>query len=235
MATGSAAARRRLRHSHRPARLSGALVCIRADLALRRHPAREPAVTRLEDTVIDLVDDSSTAVKAIDAVMRACQRRLTTAERLAETARNRKKMRRRRLLLEVLCEVQAGVLSMLERNYRRDVELAHGLPRGTRNPGDGVPGRRRYRDVRYRKFGLVVELDGRAAHPAHDKDRGDIRDNELLEAEDVRTLRYGWKPVAGQPCETAAQVARLVRLGGWTGTPVPRGPDCPVALLTASP
>jgi hypothetical protein len=209
----------------------GLRVHIRSDLAARRHPAREPAVTRLDDTVVDLVDDSTTAERAIDVLMRACQKRLTTAGRLRQTADKRKKMKRRRLLHEVLSEVSDGVLSMLERNYRRDVEIAHGLPRGVRNRGEGVAGRRRYRDVRYKKFGVVVELDGQAAHPAHDQDRDDIRDNELLETEGSRTLRYGWKPVAGRACATAAQVGRVLNQGGWTGSPRPCGPDCTIVLL----
>jgi hypothetical protein len=213
----------------------GLHIHIRRDLAARRHPAREPPTTRLEDTVIDLVDRAPTAECAIDVVMRACQRRLTTATRLARTAGRRKKMSRRQLLLDVLADVQAGVLSMLERNYRRDVEIAHGLPCGARNRAEGIPGRRRYRDVRYQKFGLVVELDGQAAHPPNEKDRDDIRDNELAETESVRTLRYGWKPVTARPCETAAQVARVLRQGGWTGSPNPCGPDCPVGLPTVPP
>jgi hypothetical protein len=213
----------------------GLSVHVRHHLAERRHPARKPPVTRFEDTVVDLVDDSSTAEAAVDVVLRACQRRLTTATRLSQAARRRKKLSRRRLLFDVLAEVHAGVLSPLERTYRRDVEVAHGLPRGARNQPEGQPGLRRYRDVRYQKFGLVVELDGQTAHPAHDKNRDDIRDNELLEAEGVKTLRYGWKSVAGRPCETAAQVARLLKQAGWTGTPRPCGAGCPIVQIMASP
>jgi len=212
----------------------GLRVHIRSDLAARRHPAREPAVTRLEETVVDLVDDSTTAERAIDVLLRACQRRLTTAEKLRQTADQRKKMKRRRLLHDVLAEVHDGVLSILERNYRRDVEIAHGLPRGVRNQAEGVAGRRRYRDVRYRKFGVVVELDGEAAHPAHDQDRDDIRDNELVEIEGTRSLRYGWKPVVGRACATAAQVARVLKQGGWQGNPHPCGPECALGQLRRS-
>lgn len=171
---------------------------------------------------------------AIDAVVRACQQRMTTAGRLGQTARKRKKLRRRRLLLDVLSDVRAGVLSVLERNYRRVVEVAHGLPCGTRNRAEGASGHRRYRDVRYRRFRLVVELDGQAAHPAHDRDRDDVRDDELVETEGTATLRYGWPAVAGRPCATAGQVARMLRQGGWTGAPKACGPGCPIANLVVS-
>lgn len=126
----------------------------------------------------------------------------------------------------VLAEVRQGVQSTLERDYFRDVERAHGLPRGDRNQPEGEPGRRRYRDVRYQRYHLGVELDGRAAHPVDGKDTDDIRDNTLLEDEGVRTLRYGWKAVAGRPRATAGQVARLLRQGGWSGTPRRCRPGC---------
>jgi hypothetical protein len=79
-----------------------------------RRVARDSPWTRLEETVIDLVDDSSTAEQAVDVVMRACQRRLTTAGRLSETARQRRKLRRRQLLLDLLTDVRAGAAGGLQ-------------------------------------------------------------------------------------------------------------------------
>jgi len=61
------------------------------------------------------------------------------------------------LLLDLLADAQEGVASPLERSYVRGVERAHGLPPGLRNHADGAPGRRRYRDVCYRAWRLVVE------------------------------------------------------------------------------
>jgi hypothetical protein len=194
----------------------------------RRQPARTPPATKLDDTVLDLVDFAKRPAEVIDIVTRGCQRRLTTASRLGAEAASRKKLAWRALLIDVLTEVGAGVQSSLERGYFRDVEFAHGLPRGERNAPEGATGRRRYRDVRYRLHRLVVELDGSAAHPVEARDRDDVRDNELVETEGTATLRYGWTAIADRACETAAQVARLLRQGGWAGTPRPCGPDCPV-------
>ena len=215
--------------SRRVAEQRGLKIHHRLHLADRRHPAKIPPVTRIEETVLDLTERTTNATEVVDLVTRACQRRLTTAQRLPDTIAARKKLRWRQLLIDVLAEIQQGVQSALERNYLRDVETAHRLPRGARNETEGFPGRRRYRDVRYRRYRLVVELDGRAAHPAERKDRDDIRDNELTELEGTSTLRYGWEAIAGRPCETAAQVARLLRRGGWTGRVRPCGPGCPAA------
>jgi hypothetical protein len=138
----------------------GMRVHLRVAVGRRRHPARQPPVTSVEETVIDLVDVSQTGADAIDVVIRACQRRLTTAARLLATAELRKKMRRRTLLLDVLSDVVEGVLSALERRWLRDVERAHGLPRGSRNRPEGRSGRRRYRDVHYREYRLIASWTG---------------------------------------------------------------------------
>jgi hypothetical protein len=196
-------------------------------LAARLHPARRPPQTNLEDTILDLTDATSSSRTVIDLVLHACQQRQTTAARLSLKMRSRKRLRWRVLLKEVLTEVRDGVLSPLERRYLRDVERAHGLPKGTRNSGDNDGGTRRYRDVRYRKLRLVVELDGRAAHPVDEREFDDLRDNEVVERNE-RTLRYGWRSVCEMPCVTAAQVARLLVQNGWTGQPRPCSPTCPI-------
>lgn len=91
-------------------------------LAQKRHPSRRPPQTRLEDTVLDLMDEARSADQVIDLVLRACQHRLTTPARLAAHARRRKRLRWRRLLADVLSEVRQGVRSTIERRYLRDVE-----------------------------------------------------------------------------------------------------------------
>jgi hypothetical protein len=193
----------------------------------RRHPTRVPPVTRIEDTVLDIIDFTPRASGVVDVLTRACQRRLTTAMHLLAVAESRKKLRWRALISDVLADVRAGVMSVLEQFYFRDVERAHCLPRGLRNKAEGVGPTRRYRDVRYDAYRLVVELDGAAAHPDERRYQDQARDNDLIAMEDVRTLRYGWGAVAGGPCDVAAQVARLLQRGGWAGSVRPCGPGCP--------
>ena len=53
------------------------------------------------------------------------------------------------LLGDLLEDVTDGVASALELQWRRKVELAHGLPRGARNQAERLHGRRTYRDLRY--------------------------------------------------------------------------------------
>lgn len=210
---------------------TGLVVHYALHLEATRHPTLVPPRTRLDDTVLDLADTPrSRPVDVIDLVLRACQRRLTTSERLAERLAARPKIRHRRLLTELLTEAADGVLSALERRYATGVERAHGLPRGRRNARDGSRGRRRYRDVRYDPYATVVELDGAAYHPAELREADQQRDNELLADEGTRTLRYGWRAVTATPCDTAEQVLRVVVQGGWRGTPRRCGPTCTLQI-----
>ena len=54
---------------------------------------------------------------------------------------------------------------MLEYEYLRNVERAHGLPRADWQARSARRGRAIFRDVLYRQYRVAVELDGRAAHP----------------------------------------------------------------------
>lgn len=212
-------------HRHRGSR-PGVRVRQSRHHAARLHPALLPPRTRIEDTVLDLSDQMATSQPVIGLVLTACQRRLTTHARLRARLRARSRARWRRLLNDLLADVRDGVASPLERSYRRDVEDSHGLPRGERNLAEGGRGRRRYRDVRYRRWRTVVELDGRAAHPDEWQERDDLRDGELLAEEDSRTVRLGWVAVTVRPCRSAVLVARILRRGGWTGELRRCGPTC---------
>jgi hypothetical protein len=192
----------------------------------RAHPTLLPPRTRLEETVLDLTDDTSRSDDVITVVLRACQRRLTTAARLRGAARQRARLRWRALLKDLLTDVVDGVQSALERRYRRNVELPHGLPRGTRNRQEGPVRRRRYRDVRYKRWRVLVELDGRAAHPEEWQERDDIRDNAALDDDGSVTLRYGWQSVTGSGCVVARQVGVQLKRHGWRGQLRRCGPAC---------
>jgi hypothetical protein len=194
-----------------------------------RHPLRKPPQTRVEETVIDLTQTSASLEQAIGWIARACGRRLTRPERVAAALHVRKKVRWREALLAAVGDVAAGNHSSLELRYLRDVERAHGLPNGSRQHAVVRRGGRFYEDVRYAGFGLVVELDGRAAHPDEARWRDMRRDNAAV-VDGRQVLRYGWADVAGQPCAVAAQVVVVLRTAGWRGVGRPCGPACSAFL-----
>jgi hypothetical protein len=191
------------------------------------HPAAAPPRVRLEAAVLDVAEGLEKEESVVDIVLRVIQRRLTTADRLRKQLQDRPRHRWRRLLTDVLSEATAGVASTLELRYARDVERAHGLPRGRRNRPEDGPAGRRYHDVRYEHFGTVVELDGREAHPTEEAFRDLRRDNAGTVAGD-RMLRYGWRDAAGRACAIATQVGRVLQEQGWTGRLRRCGPNCQV-------
>lgn len=192
-------------------------------LDARRHPARTPPRTRTEDTVVDLVDAAHDAGAVVDVLARAVQRRLTTPPRIRGAAGERSRLRWRALLLDVLADVEDGAETPLERHFLRGVERAHGLPRGTRQARTREGG---WWDVRYDRWRVVVELDGRAFHPLWRADEDHARDNAAALHDGTVTLRYGWAAVTGGRCTTADQLATVLRARGWPGRARRCGPDC---------
>ena len=173
------------------------------------------------DTVLDLCEGSTPRVIE-DWVTRAVQNRLTTPLHLQRALDRRQRHSRRALLTELLLEVAEGAESPLELRYLRDVERRHGLPEGKRQRRTTTPGRR---DVIYREFRLIVELDGRLGHVGEGRFRDMARDNAAL-LEQLMTMRYGFGDVAGSPCLVAAQVAQVLGQRGWSG-PFRRCSACP--------
>jgi Transcriptional regulator, AbiEi antitoxin len=182
--------------------------------------------TLVEETVIDLVQTADSLDEACGWVTAAFGRRLTGEGRLRTTLNARRKLRWRGQLDEMIIAAAGGAHSLLEFRYDRDVELAHGLPRASHQvPFTKPDGSRGFRDRYYEKFGLVVELDGKLAHPAERRGQDRSRDNDAT-AGGGSTLRYDWDDVTRHSCGTAVQVARSLASRGWTGQPKQCSPAC---------
>jgi hypothetical protein len=166
------------------------------------------------DTVLDLTA-TCTEGQLVDLVVRATAERLVTTAGLAAALAHRSRHPHRRLLEKLLADVSEGLESPLELHYLRDVERAHGLPRGSRQRHRG--GLRHRSDVGYDEFGLLVELDGRLGHEGSGRFRDMRRDNDFV-LRALTTLRYGWPDVVDRPCEVAFQVATVLTSRGWTGS-----------------
>jgi hypothetical protein len=198
----------------------------RAAAAVQRDS--NPPRTKVEETVLDLTQTAANFDDVCGWVTRAFARELTDEERLRAAMRQRGRLRWRADLHELIAAAASGDHSVLEYRYERDVERAHGLPEPVRQaPFTGPDGRRGRRDRLYRDYRVVVELDGRLAHPAEDQWRDKDRDNNAALG-GYQSLRYGWAHVRWHPCATALQVARVLRVQGWDGWPRPCSPGCPV-------
>lgn len=195
-----------------------------------RHPNRVPPQTRVEETVLDLVDAAVDLDEAIGWLAKACGRRLSTPARLRAYAVARTRLRRRAQIVDALADVAAGCHSPLEVRYFRHVERRHRLPPGARQRWRRRPGGRWYDDVTYPGLNTVVELDGRAGHGDERHWRDLARDNAAA-AEGLTVLRYGSADVTDRPCLVAAQVSTVLRRNGWAGAPVQCRSNCPAATV----
>jgi very-short-patch-repair endonuclease len=205
--------------------MSGVVVHISGRLSETTHPSLLPPRTRLEETVLDLVEQAGTFDAALGIMCSACQRRLTTVRRLVEAMGRRAKLRWRSELTKALSEIGTGVHSVLEYRYLHKVELAHGLPVARRQAKINTGGRSRYLDNLYEGYSLCVELDGLQAHPNEQRWQ-DIRRINAITENGQTVLRYGWIDVDRYSCPTTAQVATVLRRLGWKGTPHSCGPTC---------
>jgi hypothetical protein len=212
--------------SRRVTRRPGIVIHLSGRAGSAIHPARNPPRTRLEETVIDLWVKARSLDDAVGWATSALGRRLTTQARLRAALEARSRVPRRRQLDELLSPDSAGVHSVLEYRFIRNVERPHGLVGAKRQVKVRRDGRNEYRDQLYEAYGTAVELDGRAAHP-EDTRWSDIRRDNAAAAMGVMTLRYGWRDVTTAPCQVAAQIAEVLAVGGYTRAH-PCSAGCPV-------
>jgi very-short-patch-repair endonuclease len=182
----------------------------------------------VEDTVLDLIQAARTFDEAYAWICRAIGRRRTTADRIRLAMEARKKMRWRREIALALGEADGGALSVLEYRYVRRVERPHKLPTARRQARVSQSTGNRYLDNLYEGYGVCVELDGTAAHPADEQWRDKRRDTANA-VRGIQTLRFGITDLGDRRCETADAVAAVLRSRGWPG-PVHRcsRPACAV-------
>jgi len=213
--------------------LPGVVVHRTPDFDRRANLDRCPPAVRVEHALIDVLSDTlrnNDVAMAFDVLARVCGTRRTTPERILQTLRDRRRVAGRRPMAEMLTDLRDGATSVLERGYLHNVERAHGLPRGERQSRSDATGRVTFRDVLYRRQGVVVELDGRAFHDsARDRDRDALRDLAELSRSGLVTARLTYGLVFGRPCHTAALVGELLCTRGWTGR-LRSCPKCPSAL-----
>jgi very-short-patch-repair endonuclease len=210
--------------------LPGIVIHRSAALVRTRHPMMSPPRTRVEDTVLDLIEAAASFEEKYDWICRAIGRRLTTANRIRTALGARPKFPGRRQIEQALADAGEGALSNLELWYLRDVERPHGLPAARRQERIRQQTGCRYLDNLYEEYRLCVEVDGTAAHPASEQWRDKRRDRWNAVHGKILTLRFGYLDLRDQQgkCETAAEVATsLCDRGPSIGHPC-RRQTCPV-------
>lgn len=209
----------------------------RSDVILRSaHPAKTLPVTRVEETVVDLINDAATFKAAYQWICTAIGRGKTTPERVLEAVSARGRVKWRKDIRVALEDAADGALSWLERRYVHGVEAPHGLPKARRQVSVRQDSGTKYLDNLYREYRVCVELDGVAAHPQDQQWRDKERDNWNLIYQQIVTLRYGVPHVRTREacCRTAAGIGKLLSGNGPAAGHPCGDPACPFGRLPAT-
>lgn len=180
------------------------------------HPVRRPRRTRLARSLVDAASwaQSDGAARAILAS--GVQQRLVRPQELIDVALPVRNLRRRKLILTTADDVRGGSHSLPELEFLR-LCRRFSLPTPSRQAARrDRHGRRRWLDVFWDDFGLVVEIDGlfhmSAAHWWADMWRGN---DHTVAREGL--LRYPSFAIRDEPARVAGQIAAALRVRGWVG------------------
>ncbi|MGN6578075.1 MAG: type IV toxin-antitoxin system AbiEi family antitoxin domain-containing protein [Nocardioides sp.] len=186
-----------------------------------------PPRLHLEEAVLVVCAAAPSRARAFAVAADACGQRRTTAERILAALGSRR-MTHGAWLRRVLPEIAEGAHSVLERGYLH-LERQHGLPAAIRQRHQSTSRGIVYRDAEYKRFGVVVELDGRLGHEWA-TDRWADMDRDLDTSADGRvTVRLGWRHVEETGCLTALRIGQLLQARGWRGRIRECGRGCPVS------
>jgi hypothetical protein len=211
-------------------RIYGVVVHRSRILEVTRHPVLSPPRTRVEHTVLDLIEEMHDPADRYDLICRAIGSRLTTSTRLRDALDKRSRFRDRREAESALGDAGQGALSNLERWYLRGVERRHKLPVAVRQARVRIGDKSGYLDNLYEEYLVCVELDGAVAHPAGEHWKDKRRDRRNLAEEKLVTMRFGYRDLRTEraQCRTAGEVVRVLRdRGPWVGARC-RLTGCPV-------
>ena len=188
----------------------------------------DPPVTTRAHTLIDLAVEAPSAREGMRVMTAGATQAHVPGERLQAALEVRRPRRYRKALLAAAKLLVEGVESVLEAWYADDVELAHGLPPGTRQVARVVEGHRRAEDLEYSMpLGtLTVRLDGWRTHANRRTARVDRARDNAAELEGRGRLTFGFEEVKDTPCAVAQVVAARLRQLGWSGQ-IRRCTSCP--------
>lgn len=185
-----------------------------------------PPRLAFEHNVVLALQRAETETDVVAELADRIGRRGLTAGAVRKAVQAHPTLRRRRLVLALLDDIESGVESVLEHGFLTRIERPHGLPRPVRQAvrigDDGVE----RRDLEYEEYDVVVELDGRLGHASWRAGNRDA-ERDLADQRSGRTVvRLRWRQVMVESCRTAATMAAILRRHGRTGRPV-RCPHCP--------
>lgn len=178
------------------------------------HPARLPQRTRLPRSLVDAAAWAGNDDRARAILAAGVQQRLVRACDLRDAVESRTKVHRRPLIMHTIDDIEGGAHALSEINFAHLLRR-YGLPEPTRQVmRRDKDGRRRWLDVFFEEWGLVVEVDGCWHMEAQTWWADMLRDNEIT-LEGHRVLRFPAFAVREQPELVARQITQALHAAGW--------------------
>ncbi len=182
------------------------------------HPLRQPRRTRIARSLVDAAAWMPTDRGAMAVLAAGVQQRLVRVGDLRQVAGRIETLKRRVLITGILGDIAGGAQALSELDFTRQVVRTHRLPEPSRQVARrDSRGRRRWFDVTWDEYKVVVEIDG-AQHAEDPLQRWDDmeRDNDLQFA-GYQVLRFPAWLVRQNPGYVAREIRKALREAGARG------------------
>jgi hypothetical protein len=171
------------------------------------HPTRQPRRTRMARSLIDAAVWMPTDRGAVAVLAAGMQQGLARVDDLRLVANRIETLRRRRLIIDALCDIAGGSQAISELDFVRLAVRPFGLPEPSRQEARrDQRGRRRWIDAAWDDCKVAVEIDG-AHHTEDPLQRWDDMERDIdLMLDGYRTLRFPAWLVRKNPEYVASRV-----------------------------
>ena len=182
------------------------------------HPARQPRRTRIARSLIDAAAWMPTERGTMAVLAAGVEQRLVRAKDLDEVVDRMGALRRRKLIKEAIGDIAGGSHALSELDFTRRVIRAFRLPEPSRQAARrDAKGRRRWTDVLWDDYKVVVEIDG-AQHAEDPLQRWDDMERDIdLGLNGYLTLRFPAWLIRAEPEYVARKILEALRRAGYRG------------------
>lgn len=181
------------------------------------HPAWTPRRTRTARSLVDAASWMKTDRGAMAVLAAGVQQGKARVTDLRTVLDRVGMVHRRGLMLDILGDIEGGAQALSELDFTRKVVRQFGLPEPSRQAGkrDSM-GRRRWIDVVFEEWKVMVEIDGSQHTQPLDQWDDMERDNDN-ELDGYRVLRFPAWLVRDKPESVAKKILDVLRKCGYEG------------------
>ncbi len=182
------------------------------------NPQREPRRTRIARSLVDAAAWMPTDRGAMAILAAGVQQRLVRPQDLSQVVDRMGTLHRRKLIRETIADIAGGSEALSELDFTRHVIRAFRLPEPSRQSARrDSRGRRRWTDVTWDAYKIVVEIDG-AQHTADPLQRWDDMERDIdLGRDGCQVLRFPAWLVRANPEYVARKILEALRRAGYQG------------------